>query len=342
MSKGLFNIVSGLEKAISPPSLKDKDSAHGMRYDVYLMCSSKAAGEIYAWLDEGNKILVDSICSKPKAMWDKLKSIHSKSAPNSRFNSLNNLFAIRLKDNESLMALSACIQGAMQNVRALRPAGKYDITTLDEELVIMTMIRALLCEEYSSFISSVLLLPNLDKDSMLEAFRTEETQCCGVQSELDAIKAAAVRTGLKCYLCDSEEHTMLSCPSYNNVCASTMLKKTSGTAGRRGKKTHSRRGARHGDKSAAAAKATDDAIEEGCDGIAVKAEAAVCHSANSPASAADLHWNADTGASAHMTPHRDWITSDFKPWHVPIHLADNNIQLGREQCFSNLLGAQEN
>jgi hypothetical protein len=39
---------------------------------------------------------------------------------------------------------------------------------------------------------------------------------------------------------------------------------------------------------------------------------------------ADADWNADTGATSHMTPHRHWLRN-YAPRHVPIKLADNNI-----------------
>ena len=35
-------------------------------------------------------------------------------------------------------------------------------------------------------------------------------------------------------------------------------------------------------------------------------------------------WNADTGATSHMAPHRQWLL-DYKPYVVPIRLADNTI-----------------
>ncbi|KIJ39195.1 hypothetical protein M422DRAFT_140208, partial [Sphaerobolus stellatus SS14] len=133
----------------------------------------KAAGEIYQWLDEANKIHVDDIRTKPKELWDKLKSVHSKSVPNSRFNSLSDLLSIRLKDGESLTDLSTHIQGAMQKVKVIQPKG-YTLDNLDEELVSMSMIKGLPFETYGSFISSVLLLSDLSKDAILQAFRTEE------------------------------------------------------------------------------------------------------------------------------------------------------------------------
>ncbi|EJF55328.1 hypothetical protein DICSQDRAFT_17627, partial [Dichomitus squalens LYAD-421 SS1] len=42
------------------------------------------------------------------------------------------------------------------------------------------------------------------------------------------------------------------------------------------------------------------------------------------ASPAAANWNTDTGASAHMTPHRHWFRS-YSPHNVPIRLANSHI-----------------
>ena len=39
---------------------------------------------------------------------------------------------------------------------------------------------------------------------------------------------------------------------------------------------------------------------------------------------ADVDWNADTGATSHMTPHRHWL-HNYTPKRVPIKLADNTV-----------------
>src|SRR6202041_1505282 len=39
---------------------------------------------------------------------------------------------------------------------------------------------------------------------------------------------------------------------------------------------------------------------------------------------ANYDWNADSGATSHMTPHRHWIRN-YKPFHIPIRLADHTI-----------------
>ena len=39
---------------------------------------------------------------------------------------------------------------------------------------------------------------------------------------------------------------------------------------------------------------------------------------------ASTDWNADTGATSHMTPHRHWF-STYTPWRTPVRLADNKV-----------------
>src|SRR3954466_7029696 len=60
----------------------------------------------------------------------------------------------------------------MRKIRQLIPKS-FALATLDDELTCMTMIRAL-PEEYSTFTSSLLLLSTLDKDTLSDAFITEE------------------------------------------------------------------------------------------------------------------------------------------------------------------------
>ena len=39
---------------------------------------------------------------------------------------------------------------------------------------------------------------------------------------------------------------------------------------------------------------------------------------------AEVDWNADSGATSHMTPHRHWF-NQYTPYKTPIRLADNQI-----------------
>ncbi|KNZ77805.1 hypothetical protein J132_03802 [Termitomyces sp. J132] len=139
-------------------------------------------------------------------MWAKPCEIHSKSAPNACFNSLSDLFNICLHDNKTLTQLCMCVEGAMQRIQVLHPTmpvlGPNEITSLgytlemlDDKLSTMAMLHALPCNEYSSFISSVLMLSALTKDADLEAFCNEKVQHCAVED-----KAAAAGHNFTCYL----------------------------------------------------------------------------------------------------------------------------------------------
>lgn len=57
--------------------------------------------------------------------------------------------------------------------------------------------------------------------------------------------------------------------------------------------------------------------------------ASVAHIASPPRirptnSRADISWNTDSGATSHMTPHREWI-QNMIPCHIPVSLANNHI-----------------
>lgn len=149
----------------------------------------------------------------------------------------------------------------------------YTIETLDDELSIMAMLQALPREEYSSFISSVLMLSQLTKEAVLEAFRTEEMQQHAAEEEATAtaaaVAAATVRA-IACYLCDGM-HKVQDCPNLQT--AHMQIKKDDN--GSKSKKSRSRKGKQETKET----KTESAKVEAGCDGSAVKAKAAVCWSA---------------------------------------------------------------
>ncbi|RDB24517.1 hypothetical protein Hypma_008319 [Hypsizygus marmoreus] len=229
--------------------------------------SDRAAGEIYQWLDEGNKIHVDAIRDNPAEMWKKLKSRLVQHPQEGR----------RIPDG----SCHPC-RGLYAHVKALRPIPTstsptpYTIDTLDEELTIMAMIRALPREETPFSKRLALRKPRrgAEEDAQIEA----------------AAAAAAAAHVMACYICDGA-HAMRDCPQYAAV---RNLGKAKGGPNTKLEKGTGRRGGRGSGRGANSAK-TDTKVEEGCDGPAAKADAAVY-----------------SGASAHMTPHREWFTKDYK------------------------------
>jgi len=61
------------------------------------------------------------------------------------------------------------------------------------------------------------------------------------------------------------------------------------------------------------------------------------HSSLAASNGADNVWIADTGATAHMTPRREWFAS-YRPLRTPVRLADGNIVhsagIGTVQAFT--------
>ena len=105
-------------------------------------------------------------------MWEALKKIHQQQKPGTRFNAYDDLFSIRKTEEESLQSLINRVDTAMQYIKDLSP-DDFALLELYDELQTMMMIRAL-SEEYSHFVSSLMLSRSLDKDAVKRAFYTEE------------------------------------------------------------------------------------------------------------------------------------------------------------------------
>ena len=75
-----------------------------------------------------------------------------------------------------------------------------------------------------------------------------------------------------------------------------------------------------GSESAKKADVEKAAVVTECAG---QASAVAEHEVNSTSSNV-FHWNADTGATSHMTPHKNWI-HNYRPYRVLVKLADHRI-----------------
>ena len=73
-----------------------------------------------------------------------------------------------------MQSLTNRVDTAMQYIKDLSP-NDFALSALYDELQTMVMITAL-PEEYSHFVSSLMLSGTLDKDAVKRAFHTEETQ----------------------------------------------------------------------------------------------------------------------------------------------------------------------
>ncbi|TFY56793.1 hypothetical protein EVJ58_g7422 [Rhodofomes roseus] len=88
-------------------------------------------------------------------MWVKLESVHMQKRPGTRFNTYNALLSLSKAENESLSTLSTRASQLKSDMKALCPQD-FDIAKLNDELVLMSLIRALPAE-YAAFCQTLLL-----------------------------------------------------------------------------------------------------------------------------------------------------------------------------------------
>ncbi|KAF5390900.1 hypothetical protein D9757_003916 [Collybiopsis confluens] len=149
----------------------------------------KAASKIYLAVGQDQKVHIKEFLEDPVAMWKKLESVHVSKKPGARFNAYDDLFTISKKEDETLMDLSTRVTEAMAKIKNLRPA-KFTVDKLDKELEAMSHIRALPAD-YKHLTSALMLLPELDKDTVLELFKAEELQRTKEEQAVQRAAAAA-------------------------------------------------------------------------------------------------------------------------------------------------------
>ena len=266
----------------------------------------RATGELLLWIEDGQKTHVKGVEDDPVEIWKQLEAAHTSKRPLVRFNAYDDFFSIRMKEGEKMQQVAGRVDEAMQRIQSLRP-DPFTIADLDKELTVLGMIRALPKETHAGFISSLLLLDKLEKATVLEAFRNEQTQRDRGESDSSdyvlvskqAAKAATMAPAKvapdTCAVCGKAHPT--------DRCF-ILIRFKKWEKAQKEKKAQS-----------TSAQKAEEVIES--------AGSASLNLTSSSANV-DKHWTADTGASSHMTPHREWIRN-YEPYRTPIRLADHTI-----------------
>ena len=179
----------------------------------------------------------------------------------------------------------------------------------------MVLLRAL-PDEYSHFVTSLLLLDKLDKATITQAFLTKETQ--RRRRAQDALSATALSasssSSSSCAFCTRPGHTQADCHTF--AYAQEKARKNAASGGSRGR----------WDKSKKPQEKAEKAATSGVTEFAGNASAVPDLSdPSSPIQPhADFHWNADSGCTSTMTPHHHWIRN-YRPLRVGVELADGSI-----------------
>lgn len=125
---------------------------------------------------------------------------------------------------QALLDKGEALEEAVQAIKNLRPAS-FTLDTLDDELLSMAIIRAL-PEEYSHFVTSLMLSDKLEKATILQAFHIAEiqrTKSAAPQVAELANKATSSSFGyrkakpannLPCDFCRRTNHVMENCHQF--------------------------------------------------------------------------------------------------------------------------------
>ncbi|RXW16560.1 hypothetical protein EST38_g9290 [Candolleomyces aberdarensis] len=128
------------------------------------------------------------------------------------------------KDNTTAESATAAAQAELLEAKTLelqdawdaksdRPKD-FDLKALDKELTSMVLIRAV-PDEYSHFVSSLLLMDKLDKDTVHQAFLTEEIQRRRRAADAVSVTAmAAASAPLQCEFCSRPGHAQSTCRTF--------------------------------------------------------------------------------------------------------------------------------
>jgi len=198
---------------LSSPPTAEEEKAHELWQDK----SEKAAGHIYLMVQPDQRIHFQGISDDPVEMWKALEKVHLQKCPGTCFNAYNDLFSIRKEEEESLQTLMNRVDIAIHCIKDLCPTS-FDINALDNKLASMALIRAL-PDEYSGFVSSLLLLDKLDKATIQQAFVTEETQRRrrANDASTSAIAMAAALVKAVCDFCGKSGHDQSKCFAYQRA-----------------------------------------------------------------------------------------------------------------------------
>ncbi|KAI0349632.1 hypothetical protein OH77DRAFT_1440329 [Trametes cingulata] len=223
---GAMRIVQGTESR--PHFTEPLDSGERRELRDYNSRVHAAAGEIWNCMEREQQTHLEAIRDGPGAMWRKLESVHMQkrhvtadnkcqksnftcntsgksTTPDNFYANSNNTYKALLSlskvDDESLSTLWTRASQLKSDMKALRPAD-FDLSKLDDELVLMALIRALPAE-YNALHQTLLLDDSLTLNKLQDTFVALENQP-GAPSSTPALSHAA--STLSCTFCGRSGH----------------------------------------------------------------------------------------------------------------------------------------
>lgn len=335
MYKGIWNVVSGDTKCPSalPSGSKAEDTTvHDKEVADWKGIDQHTAGAIMLMLSSEERTTLRDHCTSGSALYAAIHARHVQEKPASRYNTYLEFLGLRRNDGEDLTAFVSRVKDSMRRCQERCPDG-FTLWQLDTaELMCMATLRALSDDPSCAVLVSMLLhsADNLSKIDKLKTELSDEDMNRKTSPALYGLKVDPHGVLRAAEVVDAANAaSSVPAPKKAKPAVSGTLS-TPATTTTRAVCAHCK--GKHPSNKCFQKQITDLQAKLNSASVAL---ASFVESAGSATTAhallssgldngADDVWVADTGATAHMMPHREWFAS-YSPLRTPIHLADGNI-----------------
>ena len=287
----------------------------------------QAVGEIRRHLSPELRS-VATASTDPQAILDAIKSTYGVSSFATRHNALQAFLAVRQESSETMAAFISRAREALRYLQSTRPpiatlaiptAGSvgYSLTDSDKELLISVLLHG---TKYTALTTSLLAQSELTVQQVEDALKNEEAHRLGVAAAAAASAASTVSNSAApassvCAFCYMNGHTVERCFKFEEYSKKAREEVKANSNNSNSRKRRPRNKDNKDNKGKANAAQENQTPTESAGAASIR-----------PPTSSSLPnaWNADTGATAHMTPHRAWFKS-YAPSCVGIRVANGQV-----------------
>src|SRR5882762_8467586 len=276
--QGLWQLVTGVEK--KPKSDEEKIEKRENK-------AEKAAGAICSAVSAALKVHIRDCEDDPVKIWSTLKDafIQQRTAP--RFNAYQSLLSIQKEENEPLDALINRVDQQIRVIKSLSP-DSFTLDNLYDELATMAIIRSL-PHQFDDVIRTISILDVFDKQKVINGLRNMDNSRNLAPSGSTVLST----TSNPQYSSNNRQKPRSKCSFCNKL---GHLEEKCWTKERIQKVVQEQNKAQNASTSPVPGAPQTASIT-----------AASSFYSSPIQSQTYTSWNADTGASSHMTPHHHWL-----------------------------------
>lgn len=275
----------------------------------YNEAAQRAAGTIFGSVAPEIQAGI-SFTATPRAMMAHLATRYATSSSGGRFNALTRLVSISMEEDEKVDAWIQRLDDASRNFISSCPTG-YSLMDMRNDMIVTALLHRA-NSKLAHVVPALLAQENLTRDHAQNSLRNEEARQLAT-TQVAALRAAAeaaarlAAADSNCAFCLRPGHDEGNCFKKRDAMKLAQEQVSSSSSSKPGNRR----------KRQAARKAAASEESEEYAGAASRIS-----SSPSTLSHSD-HWLADTGATASMTPHREWF-QDYKPCLVRVRTANGS------------------